>query len=79
MTPPRGTYMNQTSLRTATLALLLAGGSTTAPAAVVYTQPPQSPVVSVRASQFLASSGGFTFQTFDNFSRKWGKSPGGEA
>jgi hypothetical protein len=37
-------------------------------AAVVYTQPAQSPVVSARASQFVTPPGAFTFQTFDNFS-----------
>jgi hypothetical protein len=34
---------------------------------VVYDQPPTSPVVSARASQFITPPGAFNFQTFDNF------------
>ena len=35
---------------------------------VVFSQPPQSPVVSARSSQFITPPGAFNFQTFDNFS-----------
>jgi hypothetical protein len=59
-----------TNFRLFTIAaiLLIASLGNAAHAAVIYSQPAQSPVVSARASQFVTPPGAFSFQTFDNFS-----------
>ncbi len=46
---------------------IMAGLCGRAFATIIYDQPAASPVVSVRASQFITPPGAFNFQTFDNF------------